>query len=127
MSLLEGCNVFGGHLEENSIVKKGADILLLSLENKNINILNQNLNKNQLRVKAYILKSCPWSKRTIRLLNSLSIPHEAILIENDNDFEKVNSLSNHNTFPQVFLDDLFFGGYYELSEQVKLDNLKSFK
>ena len=123
----EGCNVFGGHLEEGSIVKKGTDLLLVSFENKIINISKQNLNNNKSRVKAYILKNCPWSKRSIRLLDSFSIPYEAILIENDQDFQKVNSLSNHNTFPQIFLDDLFFGGYDELSKQAKKDYLNSFK
>ena len=123
----ERCNVFGGHLEEGSIVKKGTDIFLVSFENKTINISNQNLYLNQPRVKAYILKNCPWSKRSIRLLESLSIPYEAILIENDNDFKKVNSLSNHDTFPQIFLDNNFFGGYDELSKQSKLDYLSSFK
>ena len=34
----EGCNVFGGHLEEGCIVKKGTDILLLSFDQKIINI-----------------------------------------------------------------------------------------
>ena len=123
----EGCNVFGGHLEEGSIVKKGTDILLVSFENKTIEISKQNLNDNQSRVKAYILKNCPWSKRSIRLLDSLSIPYEVILIENDQDFQKVNSLSNHNTFPQIFLDDVFFGGYDELSKQARYDYLNSFK
>ena len=123
----EGCNVFGGHLEEGSIVKKGTDVLLVSFEYKTIEISKQNLNDNQSRVKAYILKNCPWSKRSIRLLDSLSIPYEAILIENDLDFQKVNALSRHNTFPQIFLDDVFFGGYDELSKQSKLDYLKSFK
>ena len=123
----EGCNVFGGHLEEGSIVKKGTDILLVSFENEIIDISNQNLTNNQSRVKAYILKNCPWSKRSLRLLDSLSIPHEAILIENDKEFQKVNSLSNHNTFPQIFLDDVFFGGYDELSKQAKYDYLNSFK
>ena len=123
----EGCNVYGGHLEEGSIVKKGTDILLVSFENKAINISKQCLSNNQSRVKAYILRNCPWSKRSIRLLDSLSIPYEAILIENDQDFQKVNSLSNHNTFPQIFLDDVFFGGYDELSKQAKYDNLNSFK
>ena len=89
----EGCNVFGGHLEEGSIVKKGTDILLVSFENEIIDISNQNLTNNQSRVKAYILKNCPWSKRSLRLLDSLSIPYEAILIENDKEFQKVNSLS----------------------------------
>ena len=123
----EGCNVFGGHLEEGSIVKKGTDILLVSFENKTISISKRNLNENQSRVKAYILKNCPWSKRSIRLLDSLSVPYDSILIENDKDFQKVNSLSNHNTFPQIFLDDVFFGGYDELSKQAKYDYLKSFK
>ena len=123
----EGCNVFGGHLEEGSIVKKGTDIFLISFENKSIDISKQNLIDFQPRVKVYILKNCPWSKRSIRLLDSLSITYDAFLIENDKDFQKVNSLSNHNTFPQIFLDDIFFGGYDELSKQAKYDYLNSFK
>ena len=123
----EGCNVFGGHLEEGCIVKKGTDILLISFEDNVINFSNHALNINESRVKAYILKDCPWSKRAIRLLNSLSIPHEVSLIENDESFQKIMSQSSHNTFPQIFLDNKFFGGYDELSEQAKLDNLISFK
>ena len=123
----EGCNVFGGHLEEGCIVKKGTDILLLSFENKIINISSHNLITNDSRVKAYVLNGCPWSKRAIRLLNSLSIPHEVILIDNDESFQKIMVKSKHNTFPQIFLDDKFFGGYDELSEQAKLNKLNSFK
>ena len=122
----EGCNVFGGHLEEGCIVKKGTDILLLSFEEKIIKISNH-LTNNESRVKAYILKDCPWSKRAIRLLNSLSVPHEVILIDNDQIFQKIMSKSNHNTFPQIFLDNQFFGGYDELSEQANKDGLSSFK
>ena len=123
----EGCNVFGGHLEEGCIVKKGTDILLISFEQKIINITNNDLLKNKSRVKIYILKDCPWSKRAIRLLNSLSIPYEVTLIDNDENFKKIMLKSKHNTFPQIFLDDNFFGGYDELSEQAKLDRLSSFK
>jgi len=122
----EGCNVFGGHLEEGCIVKKGTDILLISFEEKNINISNDDLIINESRVKAYVLKDCPWSKRAIRLLNSLSIPHEVILIDSDESFKKIMAKSSHNTFPQIFLDNKFFGGYDELSEQAKLDNLSLF-
>ena len=123
----EVCNVFGGHLEEGCIVKKGADILLISFENKTINLSNQYLNEKTLRVKAYILKDCPWPKRAIRLLNSLSIKHEIIMIENDEIFQKVMNQSNHNTFPQIFLDNSFFGGYDELLKQSHIDSLNSFK
>ncbi len=123
----EGCNVFGGHLEEGCIVKKGTEIFLLSFDQKIINISNKELITNQSRVQAYILKDCPWSKRAIRLLNSLSIPYEVTLIDNDESFQKIMVKSNHNTFPQIFLDDKFFGGYDQLSEQAKLDKLSSFK
>ena len=123
----EGCNVFGGHLEEGCIVKKGTDIFLISFEQKVINISSNDLISDQSRVKAYILKNCPWSKRAIRLLNTLSIPHEAVLIDNDENFQKIMAQSSHNTFPQIFLDNKFFGGYDELSEQAKFDNLSSFK
>ena len=123
----EGCDVFGGHLEEGCIVKKGADIFLLSFEKNIINIPKNSLIENEYRVKAYILKDCPWSKRAIRLLKSLSIPHMVILIENDESFKKVRNISNYDTFPQIFLDDIFIGGYDELSKQAKLDNLSSFK
>jgi len=123
----EGCNVFGGHLEEGCIVKKGTDILLLSFEHKIINVSNHDLSKNQSRLEIYILKDCPWSKRAIRLLNSLSVPHEVTLIDNDESFQKILIKSNHNTFPQIFLDGKFFGGYDELSKQAKKDYLISLK
>ena len=123
----EGCNVFGGHLEEGCIVKKGTEILLISFEQKIINISNHDLITNESRLKVFILKDCPWSKRAIRLLNSLSIPHEVALINNDESFQKIKAKSSHNTFPQIFLDDKFFGGYDELTEQAKLDNLSLFR
>ena len=119
--------MFGGHLEEGCIVKKGTDILLLSFAQKITNISYNDSLKNESRVKTYILKDCPWSKRAIRLLNSLSIPHEVILINNDASFQKIMAKSSHNTFPQIFLDNKFFGGYDELSEQAKLDKLTLFR
>ena len=42
-------------------------------------------------------------------------------------FKKIMAQSPHNTFPQIFLDNKLFGGYDELSEQAKLDNLSSYK
>ena len=78
-------------------------------------------------IKRYILKGCPWSKRAIRLLNTLSIPHEVNLIDNDESFQKIMAKSSHKNFPQIFFDNKFFWGYDELSAQSKFDNLSSFK
>ena len=73
------------------------------------------------------MKNCPWSKRAIRLLNSAKIPHQVILIENDADFSKVSSISNQKTFPQIFIDNSFLGGYEELSNKINIDSIDSFK
>ena len=78
-------------------------------------------------MRIYIIRDCHWSQRAIILLNALSIPHEAFLIDNDECFKKIMEKSNHNTFPQIFSDDCFFGGYDELSEHVKFDNLNSLR
>jgi len=43
------------------------------------------------------------------LLNSLSIPHEVTLIDDDESFQKIMAQSSHNTFPQIFLDYKFLG------------------
>jgi len=65
----EGCNVFGGHLEEGCIVKKGTDILLLSFEKKIINISNHDLITNESRVKVYILKEIS-NEKIITFINN---------------------------------------------------------
>ena len=122
----EKCNVYGGHLEEGTLVKKGTDLLLLSFE-KNIQTISKNVSSDSKRVEIYVLKNCPWSKRAVRLLSAAKINYLEILINSDNDFEKVSSLSNHNTFPQIFIEGNFFGGYDELSNQYKLDSLDLFK
>ena len=61
------------------------------------------------------------------MLDSLFITYKVILIKNDQEFKKVKSLSNLETFPEIFIDDIFFGGYDELSKQVRFDYLNSFK
>ena len=42
-------------------------------------------------------------------------------------FKALNLISNHETFPQIFLDNKFFGGYDDLSNQFKIDSLNSFR
>ena len=122
----ENCNVYGGHLEEGSLVKKGADLCLFSF-NKNIEYLSNNyFGENRNKIEIYILKNCPWSKRAMRLFDSVNIKYDIKIVENDNDFMEVNIKSNHKTFPQIFINGDFFGGFDELNSQFKIDSLSSF-
>ncbi len=61
------------------------------------------------------------------MLDLLFITHNVILIKKNQEFKKDKSLGNLETFPEIFIDDIFFGGYDELSKQVKFDYLNSFK
>ena len=107
------CNVWAGHLKEGTIILKAADML--------IGFLDENLNKkekinHQKQVEIYIIPDCPWSARAIRMLRTLQIEHEIKVIKNDNDFKSLNKITNYTSFPQIFINREFIGGYTELAE-----------
>ena len=114
ISLSDGeCKVWAGHLEEGTIILKGADILVGFLDEATN---KKELNTNKQIVEIFILPDCPWSSRAVRMLRTLQIPHDIKVIENDNDFKSLNTRSNFSSFPQIFIDGEFIGGYSELAE-----------
>ena len=114
ISLSDGeCKVWAGHLEEGTIILKGADILVGFLDEATN---KKELNTNKQIVEIFILPDCPWSARSVRMLRTLQIPHDIKVIENDNDFKSLNTRSNYSSFPQIFIDEEFIGGYSELAE-----------
>ena len=108
----ENCNVWAGHLEEGTIILKVADIL--------IGFIDENLIKEKIvhkkEFEIFIIPNCPWSARAIRMLRTLQIEHEVKVIKNDSDFKYLQKISNHTSFPQIFVDGVFIGGYSELAE-----------
>ena len=109
----EECKVWAGHLEEGTKILKGADILIGFLDE----IRNKKeLNTKKTVVEIFILPDCPWSSRAVRMLRTLQISHKIKVIENDNDFKSLHMRSNYSSFPQIFIDGKFIGGYSELAE-----------
>ena len=114
ISLSDGeCRVWAGHLEKGTIILKSADLL--------IGFLNETINKKGdptkiQRVEIFILPDCPWSSRAIRMLRTLQIPHEINVVKNDDDFNSLHKRSKYSSFPQIFIDGEFIGGYSELAE-----------
>tara|TARA_B100000214_G_C23884838_1_gene588969 strand:- start:79 stop:690 length:612 start_codon:yes stop_codon:yes gene_type:complete len=107
------CKVWAGHLEEGTIILKGADLLIGFLDETDY---KKESNINKQTVEIFILQDCPWSSRAVRMLRTLQIPHEIIVVENDNDFNSLFKRSNYSSFPQIFIDKEFIGGYSELAE-----------
>ena len=122
------CKVWGGHLEKGTIILKGVDLLIGITNQEYLNFNLNQTNKNKLidnhRVKIYVLKGCPWSNRAIRILNSYNFDYFKKTIESDIEYNQIYSLSNSKTFPQIFIDDKFIGGYESLSELHKKGELK---
>ena len=107
------CKVWAGHLEEGTIILKGADLLIGFLD-ETINKKGDNTKIKPIEI--FILRDCPWSSRAIRMLRTLQIPHEITVVKNDNDFNSLHRRSKYSTFPQIFIDNKFIGGYSELAE-----------
>ena len=107
------CNVWAGHLIEGTKIFKAADML--------IGFLDENLIKKEeiihnKQVEIYIIPDCPWSERAIRMLRTLQVVHDIKVIKNDNDFISLNKITNYRSFPQIFINGEFIGGYSELVE-----------
>lgn len=119
LSLSDGaCQVWGGHLEPGTLVLKGADLLVGLLEDASGPAAPMAPQPEEAtpRVELAVLPSCPWSRRAVRLLRTLQIPHTVSSIQDDAAAEAVMSRSGMRTFPQVFIDGEVIGGYDALSD-----------
>ena len=115
LSLSDGtCQVWGGHLEEGSLVLKGADILVGLLDQPLPSSSfghNQSIKQHHPRLEIAVLPDCPWSGKALSILHSLEIPHRVTSIEDDDAFRAVLERTGSGTFPQVFVDGQSIGGY----------------
>ncbi len=111
------CKVWGGHLEVGSKVLKNADVLLgFHQEQSNVYKFenSETVNNNSTRLTIAVLSNCPWSAKALYILNRNKVPHLINHINNDDDFNLLKQKSNNSTFPQLFFDGQFIGGYDEL-------------
>ncbi|HCA61144.1 MAG TPA: DUF296 domain-containing protein, partial [Synechococcales bacterium UBA8647] len=118
LSLSDGaCHVWGGHLEPGTLVLKGADVLVGWSESASPAAAASEVAPSQpARVEVAVLPSCPWSRRAVRLLRTLQIPHEVVSVEDDDTAKGFMERSGMRSFPQVFVDGDAIGGYDALSE-----------
>ena len=66
-------------------------------------------------VDIYVLPNCPWSKKALKLLDSFHIKYNSYVITNDEEFRRISNKTSISTFPQIFINNQFIGGYSELS------------
>ena len=104
------CQVWGGHLEPGTLVLKGADLLVGFLPD------NQPAPPAQPAVEVAVLPGCPWSKRALRMLRTLGIPHQLTTISGDAERRALEQRTGRGSLPQVFIDGQCIGGYDELAE-----------
>ena len=107
------CQVWGGHLEPGTLVLKGADLLVGFLPD------SQQVPPappTQPAVEVAVLPGCPWSKRALRMLRTLGIPHQVTTISGDAERRALEQRTGRGSLPQVFIEGQFIGGYDDLAE-----------
>lgn len=101
------CQVWGGHLEQGTLVLRGADLLVGFLTEPEAPT-RQALTHAQVlaepRVEIATLPGCPFSRRALRLLRTLGIPFRDIQPDAE------------GSVPQLFIDGVAIGGYDALAE-----------
>ena len=144
-----GCQVWGGHLEPGTLVRKGAELLVglfaapsdatsadaTSAANPAgasfaipavttvasppasaaIGMATATAARPQ-AVEIAVLSGCPYSARAQRLLRTLGIPHQVLLVRSAEERGVIEQRSGRSTLPQVFIDGQAIGGYDALAE-----------
>jgi len=115
LSLSDGaCQVWGGHLEPGTLVLKGADLLVGFLASADPGPADAA--PAEPRVEIAVASGCPWSARALRLLRTLGIPHQVLVVDDAAERLELERLSGHGGVPQVFIDGQWIGGYDALAE-----------
>ncbi len=118
------CKVWGGHLENGTKVLKGAEILLILNETNQVDTKGSDyIHLSNTRVEIAVLPNCPWSTRALRILDSNKIPYSKVIIDTDQLFNQIQNRTGVSTFPQIFVDNKFIGGYQEFSDLYNSGNL----
>ncbi|MFO7630791.1 MAG: DUF296 domain-containing protein [Prochlorococcaceae cyanobacterium] len=117
------CQVWGGHLEPGCLVLRGADLLVGLLESAEPKAAAEVAaeeaaaeRRQQPRLELAVLPGCPFSRRALRMLRTLGIPHRLQTVQSEADRRALVERSGQSTFPQVFLDGTLLGGYDALAE-----------
>jgi predicted DNA-binding protein with PD1-like motif/glutaredoxin len=112
------CQVWGGHLELGTLVLKGADLLVGFLQDSQPAPPDQPAAEvaADVAVEVAVLPGCPWSKRALRLLRTLGIPHQVTTISGDAERRALEQRTGRGSLPQVFIAGQFIGGYDDLAE-----------
>lgn len=81
------------------------------------------------RVTVYTMEYCPYCVQAKGLLARRGIPFVEILVPDDDEaqWEALRERSGMRTMPQIFHGDRLVGGYMELAELDRQDQLASLK
>ncbi|MEB3334067.1 MAG: DUF296 domain-containing protein [Cyanobacteriota bacterium] len=118
LSLSDGaCQVWGGHLEPGSLVRKGAHVLVGLFTDSPVDPAPGGTpGTTGHEVEIAVMNGCPFSARAQRLLRTLGIPHQVLVVRTAEERAAIERRSGRTTFPQVFIDGEAIGGYDALAE-----------
>lgn len=131
LSLSDGsCQVWGGHLEHGTRVRKGVQLLVGVFAAPDPGPPTPaGTQAIPHEVEIAVRSGCPYSSRAQRLLRTLGIPHQVHLVRTAEERAAIERRSGRPTLPQVFIDGQAIGGYDALTElhgQGALEALRAF-
>ncbi|MGE0525591.1 MAG: glutaredoxin domain-containing protein [Bdellovibrionales bacterium] len=77
------------------------------------------------KIVIYSKKLCPYCVRAKEFFKQKNIVFEEIdLTDNYDEIENLKKRTGHMTMPQIFIDDVFIGGYTDLVAKIDNGELK---
>ncbi|MFM7265748.1 MAG: PCC domain-containing protein [Cyanobium sp.] len=121
LSLSDGdCQVWGGHLEPGTVIGSGADLLVGLLQGdltpEGPAAPSPRSESAPPRLEIAVLEGCPFSARALRMLRTLGVPHQLVVVTSPEQRQALAERSGRSSLPQIFLDGEPIGGYDALAD-----------
>lgn len=82
--------------------------MFLTADNSSAKMMEKNI--------IYSSDACPFCQLAYQLLADNDIAYQKILISSEDDWQELMEKTGKNTVPQVFINDVYVGGFNDLSK-----------
>ena len=77
-----------------------------------------------LSITIYVTSTCRYSPRAFKLLDSISVRYNKIVVDTPEHWEEMEENTGRSTVPQVYVDDCYIGGFDDLADLERKGRLR---
>jgi glutaredoxin 3 len=78
-----------------------------------------------LNINIYVTSTCRYSPRALKLLDSISVHYNKIVVDTLEHWEEMEENTGRSTVPQIYVDECYIGGFDDLADLERKGRLRT--